>query len=179
MAEEEMFIDPSELEEENESKTGRPVPGQRRFWKPALTFLIAAVIILSLSVAAVGLTIFFTHTLPATPAAQTVSTQCLTVQQNPSTTLLGSSGTVFYNCASPSGPIFSATGGSATPSFASPLGLVLSVVSFVSGASSCSGGTALASGVSISLPAGGYDYCGTFSSYPSSGFASFTVSWSQ
>ncbi len=180
--EEEWMVDEEEIPDEMDEILDGMAKKPRPRWKRAAR--IMAIIAIGFLIADAGLafasTFLFTHNLPATPSASApaISTQCSAFQAFESTTIQGTAGTVLYSCSS-SVPSFTTSGSAAIPSFSAPVGLALSVVSYVAGSQSCTGGTLLTPGSSISLASGGYDYCGSFSSYPSGGFPGFSVSWSQ
>src|SRR5574340_353318 len=144
--------------------------------------MLAIVLAVAFYVAAAAL---FTQTFPATPPGTSVvvTTTCSALTQNgPTSLVVGTSGTVLYTCGAPPSTTtnaLTAIAGSATPTFALPAAgtVSLSYVTHSSTATTCTAGTVLTSAVSTTFVAGAYDYCLSYSSYPSAGIATFTVSW--
>jgi hypothetical protein len=131
--------------------------------------------------------LIFVQTFPSTPSgALTIRTTCVstTLADNLTGTVpvAYSAGSVLYTCptgAPPQTPAFNSTGTApSTPTFTLPTDMTsLAYTPFP--ADNCYvGAVAITSGTPIVVPAGQYNYCGFYSSYPADGFASFTVSWS-
>lgn len=153
--------------------------GKRKTW--TRTGKIGAVIVALLAISAVAVAaILFTQTLPKTPGGHSpvLTTTCSTLMQNgPTPPWTGASGTVLYTCGAASA--LTAIAGSATPTFSLPSGAVTLSYVVHSSSTTCTAGTSLVSGSPTAFSAGSYDYCLTYSSYPSVGIAGFTIQWSQ
>jgi hypothetical protein len=164
-------MEPARVQEESRE-------GKRKPWTRTAKIVAVVVAFLAISSAAVAV-VLFAQTLPKTPPSQppVLTTTCSILTQNgPTSSITGTPGTVLYTCATDAA--FTAIAGSATPTFVLPVAGSLSYVAHSAGPT-CTGGTALASGSSMVFLAGSYDYCLSYSNYPSAGIAAFTVQWSQ
>ncbi len=156
---------------------------------------VGAIIALVLgAVVVLAIVLPFTQNAPPTPAGSVLTTNCagpaLPLTQNgPTSIRIGSAGTVLYTCGAPPSATtaaFSAGTGTATPTFTLPAaGTVgLSIMAHSATATTCVAGTALTSAAAVNFggpapapPVGDYDYCLSYTAYPSAGIAAFTVSW--
>ena len=146
------------------------------------------------SVFAVGL---FTHNFPGINSQSVLTTACGTgtsklVASNPGPIPIGSSGTILFNCPPPIGSttnapsLTAAAPGTVTPSISAPLptGMTLALTGDIPGSTTCSGGSPITSGTPMifggtGLATGSYDYCLSYSAFPSSGIPGFSITWNQ
>ncbi len=154
-----------------------------RKYAPPLALLLVSVI-----GTAYALTTLFTQTFPAIPPL-IATANCTNLKPFVATVGPGSSGTVQFDCSgtAPTGttPAFHVlANGVMTPTFTLPPGYTgLSITSVpntgIGGAcGSFNRFAGLTSGVPITVGPGDFDYCGDFSSAPSTGLATFDIMWS-
>jgi hypothetical protein len=157
-------------------------------WKGRTGLGLTASVILALGIGVAMAALIFSQTFPATgTGANTVlTTNCsstpltATVSDNET----NASGAVLYTCGAPgSDPAFTATSSQpATPWFALPALNGTPVFGYVTdnATPSCSGPiAALTSGTPLAFTPGTYDYCLTYSQYPSAGIPTFGIQWTQ
>lgn len=170
-------------------KEKRTREARRRPWLRTAKLFAIGLALIFVSTAALAAVVLFAHTFPTTGNGTqgVLTTTCSTLLFNPpSSSIIGTAGTVLYECALPSTSATAltvSTPGSADPGFTLPTNagtVSLSLVTHSGTAVSCSGGTVLSSGTSVSFTLGqSWDYCLSYTSYPSAGISSFQVTWSQ
>ncbi len=167
--------------------------------KRAKKELVIASIVLSGMIASVYAVGLFTHNFPGIQAVSVLTTACGTgssklIPSNPGPIPTGSTGTILFNCPPPTGSnvngpaLTAAAAATTTPSVSAtlPTGVTLALVSYVQGATTCTAGTGtpIASGTPITFggagPAtGDYNYCMSYTAFPSGGIPAFSITWSQ
>jgi hypothetical protein len=105
---------------------------------------------------------------------------CLTLQSSQATVVAGGSGVILFSC----GGNAALTVGKSErfrPFFGLPTGYTgLKIVNHVLGATDCDHGPVLVSGQPFDLSGpGNFDYCADYANAPSTGLASFRVTWSK
>jgi hypothetical protein len=165
--------------------------------------VIIAVVAISVIASAAAAVTLFTQTFPAVPTqpqAIIIGT-CGSNLQSESVPVSGFAGSVLFdcnttatgqafttlpaaNCPAPPAPCVAVT-----PTFTLPAPYIgLSLVTHSSGATSCTPFIQLTSGsfvtigplaISALAPGAPWDYCATFTSVPSNGLSTFSISWSQ
>lgn len=144
---------------------------QRRL-TPTTIIILAATIMIATVMGALFIQSFTFPT--STPA--TVTSNCPTVTSPTPSVTTGASGVLVFKCgASPAfTPAFSSVAGAATPVFTLPTGLT-GVGYTPDSAPSCPG-TVLTSNTPNTFTVGSWDYCVSYSNYPSTP-PSLSVSW--